>query len=266
MALLGNRTLPAAATAVPASPAPPPSDSKPFEVPQQADQATAPAAVPIVVPVAAAASESTTTTLDIVEAAPEEAQSKVAQAVMQASKANGLDNADTAATAAAVSAASEAAKASTPAAQADSLSKVAEAAASMGLSDAQVQDSAVNAVLVQGQCDLTRKRMGCTVCCARLRPGTTCPRSQAFRLHSDLPIRTIGAIYLTPGKQLLRQTLPRSLQPLLKRKLPLSWQRRETRASLFSSRLWLLQRLGRLALQPQCSEGLCCAALPGVNQ
>ncbi|CAE6936648.1 unnamed protein product [Symbiodinium natans] len=138
MALLGNRTLPAAATAVPASPAPPPSDSKPFEVPQQADQATAPAAVPIVVPVAAAASESTTTTLDIVEAAPEEAQSKVAQAVMQASKANGLDNADTAATAAAVSAASEAAKASTPAAQADSLSKVAEAAASMGLSDAQV--------------------------------------------------------------------------------------------------------------------------------
>ena len=64
-------------------------------------------------------------------------QSKVGQAVLRASKANGLDNAATAATAAAVSAASDAlAPASS---QPDSLSKVAEAAAAMGLTDAQAR-------------------------------------------------------------------------------------------------------------------------------
>ena len=128
MALLGNRTLPDAAVAAPAAVSPS-SDSKPFQVPQQAVPET-------VAPVPVAVEEITTTTVDVAQAAPDTTQTKVAQAVVQASQANGLDNAQTAATAAAVSAASEAAK--EPITSEDSLSKVAEAAAAVGLSDAQV--------------------------------------------------------------------------------------------------------------------------------
>lgn len=127
MALLGNRTLPEAAVAAPASPASPAapvtSNSKPFQVPQPANPS-----LPVPAPMG--------TALDGAGADMPDTQSKVGQAVLRASKANGLDNAATAATAAAVSAASDAlAPASS---QPDSLSKVAEAAAAMGLTDAQV--------------------------------------------------------------------------------------------------------------------------------
>jgi len=124
LALLGNRTLPEAAVAAPAeAPAAASKNSKPFEVP------SANPSVPMPAPVS-------TTSLDGAGADMPDTHSKVAQAVLRASKANGLDNAATAATAAAVSAASDALA---PAgSQPESLSKVAEAAAAMGLTDAQV--------------------------------------------------------------------------------------------------------------------------------
>ena len=168
MALLGNRTLPEAAVALPASQqAAPASDSKPFEV-QAAPQVAAPQVVPVVA--------DTTTTLDVVPVAQEPASAtKVAEAVVQASQANGLDTAATAATAAAVSAASKAAAEST--ASADSLSKLAQAAAAIGLNDAQAGPGTRSAVFFWG---LAWSGCKCFLCIAVDPPRSLGQRSQCL--------------------------------------------------------------------------------------
>mmetsp|Transcript_35200 Transcript_35200/g.81113 ORF Transcript_35200/g.81113 Transcript_35200/m.81113 type:complete len:996 (+) Transcript_35200:75-3062(+) len=171
MALLGNRTLPEAAVAVAAStPAP---SKLPFEVPQtQAASVPTPVASmdvapesepqpvseetkvvvqpepeaadivqeePAVIPQPDSTVPEVTQVITQPEIVPAEAQiaeagTKVEEAVVEASQANGLATADAAAVSAAVSVASEAAKEESP----DTPSKVADAARAIGLSADQV--------------------------------------------------------------------------------------------------------------------------------
>ena len=180
--------------------------------------------------------------------------SKVAQAVLRASKANGLDNAATAATAAAVSAASDALA---PAgSQPESLSKVAEAAAAMGLTDAQARSAHGPRI-----CGLGWGGSRLVTCIheesiiSNLRPSLRLPASP---LLSDLSIPTTGTLFSTLGRQ-QRRLLPKQLQtPLrlhLKPKWRPLWQRLEMQALLFNSRRLPLQWLGSEVETVTCVAG-----------